>query len=85
MRIRSFAGLVPGEGKAAAVAAVPYDVVDRAEAAKLAEGNPDSLLHASRADISLPADTNPYADAIYTTARANLDALQENRTQDALA
>jgi uncharacterized protein (DUF1015 family) len=77
MRIRAFAGLVPGEGKAAAVAAVPYDVVDRAEAAKLAEGNPDSLLHASRADISLPAGTDPYADEIYTTARANLDALQE--------
>ncbi len=76
MRIRSFLGLVPGADRAAAVASVPYDVVNREEAAQLAEGNPDSLLRASRADITLPADTPPYADIVYQTARENLEALQ---------
>ncbi len=77
MRIRSFQGLVPAEGRAEAVAAVPYDVVDRDEAAALAAGNPDSLLHVSRADIGLPPDTPPYSDAVYAAAKANLDGLQE--------
>lgn len=77
MRIRAFAGLVPANGKAEQVAAVPYDVVDRSEAAALAEGNPDSLLHVSRADIAVPEDTDPYADEVYQKAAENLAALQE--------
>ena len=41
------------------VAAVPYDVVNRAEAAALAEGNPYSFLHVGRSDIDLPATSIP--------------------------
>ncbi len=77
LRVNPLDALRPSPEKAAAVASVPYDVVNRDEAAKLAEGNPDSFLHVVRPDIDLPADTDPYADEVYATAKANLDALIE--------
>ena len=48
MKLKPFAALRPAPGSAARVAAVPYDVVDTAEARALAAGNPDSFLHVSR-------------------------------------
>jgi uncharacterized protein (DUF1015 family) len=62
--------------RAAEVSAVPYDVVNAAEAAALADGNPLSFLRVSRAEIELPADTYPYADVVYERARANVARLQ---------
>ena len=76
MRIHPFQGLVPTPAAAPEVACVPYDVVNAAEAATLAAGKPNSLLHVDRAEIDLPAGTNPYADAVYAKARENLVALQ---------
>jgi uncharacterized protein (DUF1015 family) len=49
--------------------------VSRAEAAALAEGNPDSFLHVGRSDIDLPANTDPYDPRVYSAARAALDRL----------
>jgi len=57
------------------VAAPPYDVVSRDEAARLADGNPHSFLHVGRSDIDLPPDVDPYDDRIYAAARANLARL----------
>jgi uncharacterized protein (DUF1015 family) len=54
------------------VAAVPYDVVDRSEAAALAQGNPHSFLHVGRSDIDLPDDTDPHDPRIYSKARESL-------------
>lgn len=59
-------------GLAAKVAAPPYDVVTRAEAAALARGNPLSFLHVGRAEIDLPDHVNPYDPAVYLAARDNL-------------
>jgi uncharacterized protein (DUF1015 family) len=73
-----FRALRPTPESAARVAAVPYDVVNAEEAKALAEGNPLSFLHVSRAEIDLPPDTNPYADAVYRRAVENLAALKEN-------
>ena len=42
---KPFHGMLPTVERAAMVAAVPYDVVNSAEAAVLAEGNPYSFLH----------------------------------------
>lgn len=58
------------------VACVPYDVVDAAESAALVVGRPHSLLHVDRAEIDLPAGTNPYSDAVYAKARENFLKLQ---------
>ena len=60
---------------AADVAAVPYDVVSTAEASALAAGNPRSFLRVSRAELELPADTDPYADAVYARAADNYRTL----------
>lgn len=75
LRIRAFQGLTPAKGLAAQVACVPYDVVNREEAAALADGNPQSLMHVDRAEIGLPPETDPYSEEVYATAKANLDRL----------
>jgi uncharacterized protein (DUF1015 family) len=77
LRIRPFQGLRPTPDLAPRVACVPYDVVDRAEAAALAEGNPYSLLHVDRAEIDLPPETDPYSDAVYAKALENFTGLQK--------
>ena len=76
MRIRTFQGLSPAPQHAAAVAAVPYDVVNRDEAAALAAGNPLSLLHVDRAEIDLDPDIDPYSPAVYAQARSAFETLQ---------
>jgi uncharacterized protein (DUF1015 family) len=80
LRIRPFQGLRPAPGLAAQVACVPYDVVDRAEAAALTVGNPYSLLHVDRAEIDLPPDTDPYSGAVYAKALENFTRLQADGT-----
>ena len=77
LRIRAFQGLSPAPQLAAEVACVPYDVVNREESAALAEGKPHSLLHVDRAEIDLPAETDPYSPVVYETARKNLEKLQQ--------
>jgi uncharacterized protein (DUF1015 family) len=76
MRIHPFQGLVPQPALAPEVACVPYDVVNAAEAAALAAGRPHSLLRVDRAEIDLPAGTDPYSDAVYAKARENFLGLQ---------
>ncbi|HEX5386541.1 MAG TPA: DUF1015 family protein [Gemmatimonadales bacterium] len=73
MRLHPFRALRPTPALAAQVAAVPYDVVSRAEAAALAEGNPRSFLHVGRSDIDLPPDTDPHDARVYAAAREALD------------
>ncbi len=78
MRLKPIQGLVPAAPFAAEVAAVPYDVVDRSEAAALAAGNPRNLLHVDRAEIDLPAEIDAYDGAVYAMARENFLRLQED-------
>jgi uncharacterized protein (DUF1015 family) len=66
--IRPFRALRPTPAAASRVAAVPYDVVDTEEARALAAGNPLSFLHVSRAEIDLPAGTDPHDELVYRTA-----------------
>jgi uncharacterized protein (DUF1015 family) len=80
MRFHAFRALRPRPELAARVASVPYDVVNRAEAAALAEGNPHSFLHVGRSDIDLPPATDPYDPRIYATARAALDRFEAEGT-----
>ena len=69
-----FAALRPPAGLAARVAAPPYDVVDVAEARRLAAGDPESFLHVSRPEIDLPDGTDPYSGQVYAAGRRSLDA-----------
>jgi uncharacterized protein (DUF1015 family) len=73
--IRPFRALRPAPGQGAAVAAPPYDVLNTEEARLRAAGKPSSFLHISKPEIDLPADTDPYAAAVYAKGAANLQAL----------
>lgn len=73
--IRPFHALRPPVERAAEVAAVPYDVVNSEEAAKLAEGNPWSFLHVTRPEIDLPRGTDLYSDEVYAKASENFERL----------
>jgi uncharacterized protein (DUF1015 family) len=74
--IRPFRALRPAPEAAARVASVPYDVVSTEEARALAAGNPLSFLRVTRGEIDLPAGVDPYGDAVYAQARANLDEIR---------
>lgn len=73
--IKPFAGLRPAPGRAADVAAPPYDVMNAAEARVMVQGRPWSFLHISRPEVDLPVDTDPYAPEVYAKARENLDRM----------
>src|SRR6267142_4771154 len=73
-----FRALRPRSADAVKIAAVPYDVVSTDEARALADGNPLSFLRVSRAELELPAGTDPYSDAVYQRAAENLEALKKN-------
>lgn len=75
--IYPFKALRPAPGAAAAVASVPYDVVNTEEARALAEGNPLSFLRVSRPEIELPAGADPHADAAYDLAAKNFARLKD--------
>jgi len=75
--IRPFRALRPAPGRAAAVLAPPYDVLSSAEARERARGKPFSFLHVSKAEIDLPASTDPYAGAVYAKAAENLRRMIE--------
>lgn len=73
--IAPFRGLRPAPGRAAEVAAPPYDVLSSAEARERASGRPWSFLHISKPEIDLPPETDPYAPAVYAMAASNLSKM----------
>ena len=75
--IYPFKALRPAPKAAAAVASVPYDVVNTEEARELADGNPLSFLRVSRPEIELPAGSDAHADAVYDLATRNFARLKE--------
>ncbi len=75
MKTSPFCALRPRPELASRVAAVPYDVVDTAEARQLAAGNPDSFLHVSRPEIDLPDSVDIHDDAVYAQGAAALQEL----------
>ncbi|MFN3883480.1 MAG: DUF1015 domain-containing protein [Rhodocyclaceae bacterium] len=74
--IKPFRALRPAPGRAQDVAAPPYDVLSADEARARAAGKPWSFLHISRPEIDLPADTDPYAPAVYAKAAENLERMR---------
>ena len=71
--VRPFIALRPPFDRSAEIASVPYDVVDTAEAAALAEGKSWSFLHVIRPEIDLPEGTDLYSDVTYSKAQENLE------------
>jgi uncharacterized protein (DUF1015 family) len=77
LRIRPFRAVHPCGGDAPIVASVPYDVVNRNEAAAIAISNEDSFIRVVRSEVDFPESTSPYDDAVYVKARVNFDRLKK--------
>ncbi|HUK37166.1 MAG TPA: DUF1015 family protein [Vicinamibacterales bacterium] len=81
--LRPFRALRPSPADAAIIAAVPYDVVNTDEARALANDNPLSFLRVSRAELELPAGTDPYSTPVYERAVVNFARLRQRMTVEA--
>ena len=75
--IRPFKAVRPSEKVAHLVASVPYDVVNREEAAELAKGNPISFLRVTRSEIEMKEKTDVYSSEVYLKAKENFIRLKE--------
>jgi uncharacterized protein (DUF1015 family) len=75
--VKPFRGLRPPREIAADLACLPYDVMNSEEAAVMAEGKPDSLLHITRAEIDCPSGTDIHSDVVYIQAVDNFNTFQE--------
>ncbi|XMB85764.1 DUF1015 family protein [Mycoplasmatota bacterium WC44] len=78
--VRPFKAVRPNESKVDKVASLPYDVMNREEAEKMAEGNPLSFLHVVRSEMDVPKEVSQYDESVYLKARENLDRFQEEGT-----
>ena len=67
--VRPFRAIRPIAGKAAAIAALPYDVYSRQEAKEAVKGNPDSFLNIDRAETQFDDSVDIYAPCVYEKAR----------------
>lgn len=76
--LRPFRAIRPTKENASKVAALPYDVMNSAEAAEMVKGNPVSFLHVDKAEIDLPEGTYIYDEKVYLKAKENLDKLSED-------
>lgn len=74
--IRPFRTVRPNEKVAHLVASVPYDVVNREEAAKLAKGNPLSFLRVTRSEIEIRDLKDVYSPEVYQKAKSNFERLK---------
>ena len=72
--LRAFKAIRPTKDKAAAVAALPYDVLSTKEAREIVKQNPISFLRIDKAEVDLPEGTDLYADEVYLKAKENLES-----------
>ncbi|NPU86473.1 MAG: DUF1015 domain-containing protein [Syntrophaceae bacterium] len=73
--VKPFAAVHPRWDCARQVAAPPYDVVSRDEAARLAEANPLCFLRVEKSEIDLPPDVSSDDAAVFARGRENLDRM----------
>ncbi len=79
MHIFPFKALRPvNPAEAETISALPYDVMNRAEAKAMAEGLPHSYLRVTRAELELPDSVDAYDPKVYAHARENLDKMIED-------
>ena len=77
--IKPFRAVRPANEYVKMVAELPYDVMNREEAKKIAENNRYSYLHIDRAEIDLDDNVNEYDEQVYLKAKENLDKfIQKN-------
>jgi len=73
--IRPFKAVRPQKEVVSLVASVPYDVVNREEAANLVKDNPINFLRTTRSEIEMPDSVNAYDKSVYEKAKENFHKL----------
>ena len=67
-QIRPFKAYRPCKGMEERIAALPYDVYNRAEACEVVKKNPESFLAIDRAETQFGEEVDTYADCVYEKA-----------------
>jgi len=70
---KPFKAVRPKPELAEKISSLPYDVMNRAEAKKMAESNPYSFLHITRSEIDLDESVDAYDESVYLKANDNLN------------
>lgn len=73
--VRPFRGVRPADALAGQIIALPYDVMNRAEARQMLAEQPNSFLRVTRSDALMPDSVDEHAPEIYARARVELDAM----------
>lgn len=76
--IKPFRAVRPANEYVKMVAELPYDVMNREEAKKIAKDNKYSYLHIDRAEIDLDDNINEHDEQVYVKAKENLDKFIQN-------
>ena len=77
--VKSFKAIRPTADYAKVVAALPYDVMNTAEARAMVKGNPYSFLHIDKAEIDFEPEIHLYDEKVYERAKNNLDQLMRDK------
>ena len=77
--VKPFRGLRPDKKIADRLSCLPYDVMNSKEAAQMAEGNPCSFLHITRAEIDLDENIDPHSKAVYDKSIENFKKFQDEK------
>ena len=75
--IKAFKGLRPPTENVKDLACLPYDVMNSKEAAQMAEGKENSLLHITRAEIDCAEGTDIHSEIVYNKSVESFNAFQE--------
>ena len=79
-QIRPFRAYRPCQGMEERIAALPYDVYNRAEACEVVKKNPESFLAVDRAETQFGEEVDTYADCVYEKADQLLrEKIQEGK------
>lgn len=79
-QIRPFRAYRPCQGMEKRIAALPYDVYNRAEACEVVKKNPESFLAVDRAETQFGEEVDTYADCVYEKADQLLrEKIQEGK------
>ena len=79
-QIRPFRAYRPCQGMEERIAALPYDVYNRAEACEVVKKNPESFLSVDRAETQFGEEVDTYADCVYEKADQMLrEKIQEGK------
>ena len=76
--IRPFKAVRPNEQIADKVAALPYDVMNSAEAREMVKDDPYSFLHVDKAEVDLDPSIDIYDASVYAKAAENLQKMLDD-------